>query len=67
MLSDDVQHSNQQANPLYIEDASVVKDTEQLLELLLVLLESAFHELFVIEVGQTIDKSGTFFAVTLHN
>lgn len=64
MVADDVEHAYQQFDSLDLEDTSVIKHTEQLMELSLVLAELALYDFVALEVGQSENHVGTGIAVT---
>jgi len=67
VLSDDVEHANQQVDSLNIEDASVIKYTEKLLELILVLLEFSLNDSVTVKVGQFVYHLSAIFTVSFHD
>ena len=67
VVSDDVEHSDQKADTLDIEDACVVQDAEQCPELLLVLIELSLQDPAALKVGQLVDHRCTFLTVAFHD
>ncbi len=67
VVPDDVEHVDEELDPLEVEYAGIVQYRKQFFQLHLVLVVSTLDDLLAIEIGESINQGCTFVTVALHH